>query len=106
MHLMWVMQAHHIDTDYSDKFFGPGDYGPAHAAHMANWLRGGRPHAYRRVMRVATRGSASVEDQHVSAMVTSPATYSSSDSRKINYRNLFDTRRKSSLASMATPSAI
>jgi len=40
MHLMWVMQAHHIDTDYYDKFFGPGDYGPAHAAHMANWLRG------------------------------------------------------------------
>ncbi|HKD29750.1 MAG TPA: hypothetical protein VKC66_28055 [Xanthobacteraceae bacterium] len=63
MHLMWVMQAHHIDTDYYDKFFGPGDYGPAHAAHMANWLRGGRPHAYRRVMRVATRGSASVEDE-------------------------------------------
>ena len=51
-----------IDTDYYDKFFGPGDYGPAHAAHMANWLRGGRPHAYRRVMRVATRGSASVAD--------------------------------------------
>ena len=62
MHLMWVMQAHHIDTDDYDKFFGPGDYGPAHAAHMANWLRGGRPHAYRRVMQVATRGSASVED--------------------------------------------
>ena len=39
MHLMWVMQAHHIDTDYYDRFFGPGAYGPAHAAHMANWHR-------------------------------------------------------------------
>jgi hypothetical protein len=39
MHLMWLMQAHHIDTDYYDRFFGPGAYGPAHAAHMANWHR-------------------------------------------------------------------
>jgi hypothetical protein len=37
MHLMWVMQAHHIDTSYYDRFFGPGAYGPAHAAHMATW---------------------------------------------------------------------
>ena len=37
MHLMWVMQAHHIDTDYYDRFFGPGAYGPAHATHMATW---------------------------------------------------------------------
>jgi hypothetical protein len=37
MHLMWMMQAHHIDTDYYDRFFGPGAYGPAHAAHMATW---------------------------------------------------------------------
>ena len=37
MHLMWVMQAHHIDTDYYDRFFGPGAYGPAHAAHMTTW---------------------------------------------------------------------
>jgi hypothetical protein len=34
---MWVMQAHHIDADYYDRFFGPGAYGPAHAAHMATW---------------------------------------------------------------------
>jgi len=39
MHLMGVMQAHHIDTDYYDRFFGPGAYGPAHAAHMATWHR-------------------------------------------------------------------
>jgi hypothetical protein len=39
MHLMWVMQVHHIDTDYYDRFFGPGAYGPAQAAHMANWHR-------------------------------------------------------------------
>lgn len=39
MHLMWVFQAHHIDTDYYDRFFGPGAYGPTHAAHMATWHR-------------------------------------------------------------------
>jgi hypothetical protein len=40
MHLMWVMQAHHIDTDYYDRFFGPGAYGPAHAAGAlaADWI--------------------------------------------------------------------
>jgi hypothetical protein len=37
LHLMWVMQVHHIDTDYYDKFFGSGAYGPAHATHMATW---------------------------------------------------------------------
>ena len=36
-HLMTVMQVHHIDTDYYDRFFGPGAYGPTHAAHMATW---------------------------------------------------------------------
>jgi hypothetical protein len=39
MHLMWIMQAHHIDTDYYDRFFGPDAYGPAHAGHMTNWHR-------------------------------------------------------------------
>jgi hypothetical protein len=39
MHLMWVMQAHHIDTDYYDRFFGSGAYGPTHAAHMSTWHR-------------------------------------------------------------------
>jgi hypothetical protein len=39
MHLMWVMQAHHIDTDYYDRFFGSDAYGPQHAAHMAAWHR-------------------------------------------------------------------
>jgi hypothetical protein len=39
MHLMWAIQAHHIDTDYYDRFFGPDAYGPGHAAHMANWHR-------------------------------------------------------------------
>ena len=37
MHLMWAFQAHHIDTDYYDRFFGPGAYGPTHATHMATW---------------------------------------------------------------------
>jgi nitroreductase len=39
MHLMWVMQAHHIDTDYYDRFFGGDAYGPQHAAHMTTWHR-------------------------------------------------------------------
>jgi hypothetical protein len=39
MHLMWMIQAHHIDTDYYDRFFGPGAYGPEHAAHMTAWHR-------------------------------------------------------------------
>jgi hypothetical protein len=32
MHLMWVMQVHHIDTDYYNHFFGGDAYGPTHAA--------------------------------------------------------------------------
>ena len=40
MHLMWVMQAHHIDADYYDRFFGPGAYGPAHGTHMTTWHSG------------------------------------------------------------------
>jgi hypothetical protein len=39
MHLMWMMQAHHIDTDYYDRFFGGDAYGPTHAEHMATWHR-------------------------------------------------------------------
>ena len=39
MHLAWAFQAHHIDTDYYDRFFGPGAYGPTHAEHMAKWHR-------------------------------------------------------------------
>ena len=39
MHLMWVMQAHHIDTDYYDRFFGSDAYGLQHAAHLATWHR-------------------------------------------------------------------
>ena len=37
MHLMWVMQAHHIDTAFYDRFFRVGAYGSTHAAHMALW---------------------------------------------------------------------
>jgi hypothetical protein len=39
MHLMWVMQVHHIDTDYYNHFFGGDAYGQTHAAHMATWHR-------------------------------------------------------------------
>ena len=37
MHLMWLAQVHHIDTDFYDRFFAPGAYGPTHASHMATW---------------------------------------------------------------------
>jgi hypothetical protein len=39
MHLMWFFQAHHIDTDFYDRFFRPGAYGPTHGAHLATWHR-------------------------------------------------------------------
>jgi nitroreductase len=39
MHLMWVMQAHHIDAEYYDRFFGSDAYGPRQAAQMATWHR-------------------------------------------------------------------
>jgi hypothetical protein len=37
MHLMWFMQAHHLDTEYYDRFFRSGAYGRTHAAHLAIW---------------------------------------------------------------------
>jgi len=37
MHLMWLMQAHHLDLEFYDRFFGPGAYGATHAAHTAAW---------------------------------------------------------------------
>ena len=37
MHLMWLMQVHHLDTDYYDRLFRPGAYGPTHAMHLATW---------------------------------------------------------------------
>jgi hypothetical protein len=39
MHLMWLMQVHHLDTEYYDRFFRPGSYGPTHSAHLATWHR-------------------------------------------------------------------
>jgi hypothetical protein len=37
MHLMWFMQAHHLDTDYYNRFFRPGAYGHSHANHLSTW---------------------------------------------------------------------
>jgi hypothetical protein len=37
MHLMWFMQAHHLDTDYYDRYFRSGAYGHNHATHLATW---------------------------------------------------------------------
>ena len=39
MHLHNPHQMHHIDTDYYNRFFGSGAYGPTHAAHMTTWHR-------------------------------------------------------------------
>jgi len=39
MHLIWFFQAHHLDTDFYDRFFRRGAYGPTHAAHLAAWHR-------------------------------------------------------------------
>jgi hypothetical protein len=39
IHLMWLMQAHHLDLSYYDKFFRPGAYSTTHATHMATWHR-------------------------------------------------------------------
>src|SRR5262249_30047890 len=37
MHLMWVMQAHHIDSDYYDRFAAPVAWGRAQGPQMATW---------------------------------------------------------------------
>jgi hypothetical protein len=37
MHLMWLMQAHHLDLDFDDRFFGAGAYSRTHAGHLAAW---------------------------------------------------------------------
>ena len=35
------LQAHHLDLEFSDRFFKPGAYLASHAEHMARWH--GRP---------------------------------------------------------------
>lgn len=35
MHMMWLMQAHHLDLDYYSRFFHPAACGRSHWAHMA-----------------------------------------------------------------------
>jgi hypothetical protein len=37
MHLMWFMQAHHVDPDFYARFFRPGALGPTQRDHMATW---------------------------------------------------------------------
>jgi hypothetical protein len=37
MHLMWLMQSHHLDLDFYAKHFKPGACGPTHLAHMERW---------------------------------------------------------------------
>jgi hypothetical protein len=35
------LQAHHLDTEFYDRFYKPGAYLRTHAAHMARWHPGG-----------------------------------------------------------------
>jgi hypothetical protein len=37
MHLMWFMQAHHLDPDFYSSFFHPAACGQRHRMHMATW---------------------------------------------------------------------
>ncbi len=37
MHLMWFMQARHLDLEFYERFFKPGVCGNTHMAHMARW---------------------------------------------------------------------
>ena len=37
MHLMWFMQAHHLDLDYYATYFRPGACSESHLTHMATW---------------------------------------------------------------------
>jgi hypothetical protein len=37
MHMMWFMQAHHLDLDYYAKYFHTGALSRTHLAHMAKW---------------------------------------------------------------------
>jgi hypothetical protein len=34
---LMYLQAHHLDLDFYDHYFGPGAYLPTHAEHMARW---------------------------------------------------------------------
>lgn len=42
MHLMWFMQAHHLDLEFYDRYFKPDACGPTQRAHMAAWHGAGR----------------------------------------------------------------
>ncbi len=37
MFSLMYLQAHHLDLDFYDKYFGPGAYLETHAHHMKNW---------------------------------------------------------------------
>jgi hypothetical protein len=37
MHLMWFMQAHHLDLDFYATFFKPGVCGTTHLGHLDAW---------------------------------------------------------------------
>ena len=37
IYLKTYLQAHRLDTDFYDKYFGPGAYLRTHAVHDRNW---------------------------------------------------------------------
>jgi hypothetical protein len=38
-----AFQAHHVDTEFYDRFYRPGAYREAHREHFAVWHDGERP---------------------------------------------------------------
>lgn len=40
MHLLYFIQAHHLDTDFYDKYFKPGAYLETHKRHFEKWHSG------------------------------------------------------------------
>jgi len=37
MHLMWFIQAHHLDLDFYEKYFKAGACGTTHLTHRERW---------------------------------------------------------------------
>ena len=40
MHLLYFIQAHHLDTDFYDKYFKDGAYLDTHKNHFDMWHKG------------------------------------------------------------------
>ena len=40
LHLLYFIQAHHLDLDFYDKYFKKGAYLQTHVDHFNDWHRG------------------------------------------------------------------